>query len=450
MRLLRCYHTCVSNMTYNNNIRNEFHFDPLFHEKFDGNLLNLLHNLYTRLKNKHDFAMKKARETITAIYDNLTKDVQVMLDNAISSIVSAKKKGGKVVVVTGSGPNIHEGVTTLIAELIHKNIIDGVTTSSAVMAHEMAGVLEEVKRVDGIKLGLDEDILPRGNAFEINLLQPSIAEQLKEEMNIDEVLFNKALNMEGNIIIKAAGNMGYPLGLWIENLAKEIMLIAKSKGVPFEEVAGAAADRNTMLGAAYEKGIPIIVTIPQLVGGGMVGIAIGDSISINERSTKIAQMMGSADVIIESAVALTQEIHDGPFETYTGHGIWANWNGHETYSLKDKTLIRIDLDPTLKKAWDFDKQSGKVQSAIDKGLPKTKLMSIPFRMEMSGFARLEKSIPIVADLGSVWPIIAYRLEQELDISLDFMSYPQQSPEGKEMRKWIVGNIRPLDKDKLHF
>ncbi len=68
---------------------------------------------------------------------------------------------------------------------------------------------------------------------------------------------------------------------------------------------------------------------------------------------------------------------------------------------------------------------------------------------MSGFARLEKSIPIVADLGVVWPIIALRLEQELGISLDFISYPQQSPEGKKMRKWIVENIRLIVKEKLY-
>jgi hypothetical protein len=243
--------------------------------------------------------------------------------------------------------------------------------------------------------------------------------------------------------------MAYPLGMRDEMLAKEIMFIAKSKGVPFELVAGAGADKNTMLGAAFEKGIPLLVTVPQLVGGGMVGIAVADSISIMERSTKIAQMMESADVIIESAVVLTQEIHDGPFETYTGHGIWSQWEGYRTYSLKDKTIIRIDLDPALKTAWDFEKQSGEVQSAIDKGLPKTKLMSIPFRMEMSGFARLEKSIPVLADLGIAWPIIAYRLEQELNLSLGFMSYPQQTVEGKEMRQWIVENIKPIDKERLY-
>ena len=29
-----------------------------------------------------------------------------------------------------------------------------------------------------------------------------------------------------------------------------------------------------------------------------------------------------------------------------------------TYSLNEKTLIRIDLDPNLERAWDFEKKSG--------------------------------------------------------------------------------------------
>jgi hypothetical protein len=53
---------------------------------------------------------------------------------------------GRVVVVTGSGSNIHEGVTTQVAELIHKGLVDGVITSSAVIAHEMAGALDRVKK----------------------------------------------------------------------------------------------------------------------------------------------------------------------------------------------------------------------------------------------------------------------------------------------------------------
>ena len=99
--------------------------------------------------------------------------------------------------------------------------------------------------------------------------------------------------------------------------------------------------------------------------------------------------------------------------------------------LKNKTLVRIDLDPNLKKAWDFEKNSSTVQEAIDKGLPKTKIMDIPFRMEMSGFARLENSIPIVADIGIVWPVIAVQLEEKLGIELDFLSFPQNTDEGQK-------------------
>lgn len=392
--------------------------------------------------------MKTNRELIKNLYNELSPEVKEMVDNAVNSIVAAKKNGGKVVVVTGSGPNLHEGVTTLIAELITKGIVDGVTSSSAVVAHEMAGVLDEVIRVDGIELGFPENKLPRGNVFEITKMSDELLNQLKKEMLIDSNLIDKALTLNASIIIKAAGNMAYPMGLRSENLSKEILLIAKSKGVPFEVVAGAGADERTMLGAAHRKNIPCLVSVPQLIGGGMVGIAIADSISIMERTTKIAEMIGSADVIIESAVALTQEIHDGPFETYTGHGIWADWEGYPTYSLAKKTLIRIDLDSNLKKACDFEKNSSTVQEAINKGMPKTKLMSIPFRMEMSGFARLENSIPVVGDIGVIWPIMAYFIEQKLGIQLDFMSFPQQTPKGREMRKWIVENIRPVDKDKL--
>ena len=159
-------------------------------------------------------------------------------------------------------------------------------------------------------------------------------------------------------------------------------------------------------------------------------------------------MLSHADVIIESAVVLTQEIHDGPFETYTGHGIWSKWEGYSTYSLQGKTLIRIDLDPNLKIACDLEKKSSAVQKAVDRGLPKTKLMNIPFRMEMSGFARLENSIPIIGDIGVIWRILAWQLEQKLALDLSFVSYPQQSPEGQAMRKWIVDNVRPVDRSRI--
>ena len=393
--------------------------------------------------------MTQNRKNIELLYKELAKPVKEQLDRAIDAIIGAKKKGGKVVVVTGSGPNLHEGVTTLIAELIHKGIIDGVTTSSAVIAHEMAGVLDEVKRVDGKKLGFSGDLLPCGDVFEITIMTDDLTGEISKEMQLDTDLMKRALDEEGDIIIKAAGNMAYPMGLRTELLAKEILDHAKEKGLPFEQIAGRGADPKTMLGAGFQCNIPMLVTVPQLVGGGVVGMAIGDSISISERSERIARMLSDADVIIESAVALTQEIHDGPFETHTGHGIWSNWEGTPTFRLDGKTLIRIDLDPNLKKAWDFEKGSSTVQQAIDKGMPKTKLMSIPFRMEMSGFARLEKSIPVVGDIGMIWPIIASFVGQKLGIGLDFISYPQQSPEGRAMRNWIVENIQPIKKERLY-
>ncbi|MGE0075824.1 MAG: hypothetical protein AB7S52_11395, partial [Sphaerochaetaceae bacterium] len=291
-------------------------------------------------------------ETYTAM---LGAESLQFLDKSVEAIVEAKHRGGKVVVATGSGPNLHEGVTTLIAHLMDKGIIDGVTTSSAVVAHEMGGVLERVKRIVVSKSELagllDPARLPRGDVFELTIMDDEEWALLRSEMIIDEHVVAICKSCEGQVIIKAAGNMAYPMGLRTETVSNTVLEIARACGKPFEEVAGWGCDRRTMLGIGAKKHLPVLVSIPQLVGGGYVGIAVGDSISIAERSARIADMLGSADVIIESAVALTQEIHDGPFETYTGHGIWADWNGLRTYSLKGKTLIRFDLDENLKKAW---------------------------------------------------------------------------------------------------
>jgi len=85
------------------------------------------------------------RKVIENMHKSLPPKAKTRLRQATEVIVKTKQKGGKVVAVVGSGPNLHEGVTTLIAELIHKGIIDGVSTSSAVINHEMAGTLEKVK-----------------------------------------------------------------------------------------------------------------------------------------------------------------------------------------------------------------------------------------------------------------------------------------------------------------
>ncbi|GAK58043.1 hypothetical protein U27_05016 [Candidatus Vecturithrix granuli] len=386
---------------------------------------------------------------IEKLYESFGAQTKHRIDQVVSKIVQTKKQNGHVVVVTGSGPNIHEGVTTLIAELIKKDLIDGVITSSAVIAHEMAGSLDKVKRVKGKELpGIQPEFLPRGSIFEVTLMDNTVLHELQEEMIIDTELIERVLQAEGTVIIKAAGNMAYPIGLRTERIAAEIEALAQLAGKPFEYIAGLGADQRTMIGAGARKQVPVLVSVPQLIGGGRVGLAIGDSIPLKQRSRLIAQMLAQAEVIIESGVALTQEIHDGPFETYTGHGIWSAWEGIETFSLQEKTLARIDLDPNLEEVWRLEKSGGSVQKSIHEGMPKTKTFKVPFRMEMSGFARLESSIPIVGDLGVVWPIIAAHVSQQLGIELDFCSYPQESEQGKQMREWIVQNVKMLNKKRM--
>ena len=392
--------------------------------------------------------MEIKKEIIMMLYNDLKPEVRERVDTTVNQMVKIKEKGGKIVVATGSGPNLHEGVTTLIAELINKGIIDGVTTSSAVVTHELAGSLEKVHRVKGTKIGLPEDRLPIDFLFEASMMTEEELATVETEMFVDRGLMQKVLVSEGATIIKAAGNLAYPLGLRTEKLARQIETLAKANGLPFETIAETNTDPLTMLGAGYRNNVPVLVSIPQLVGGGAVGLALADSISITERSTKIARMLGSASMIIESAVALTQEIHDGPFERYTGHGIWADWEGYYTYSLAGKTLVRIDLDHNLELAWQKQRESNIVQEAIAKGLPKTKLTGVPFRMEMSGFSRLPGSIPIIADIGTIWPILAWQVSQRLELKLDYISYPQSTVEGQLMRDWIVKEVKFADREKM--
>jgi Deoxyhypusine synthase len=374
------------------------------------------------------------------------------LNQAVDQIVAVKQHGGTVVAVTGSGPNIHEGVTTLIAELIQKGVIDGVLTSSAVVAHEMAGTLDRIKRIraaDHPDLQLPPGPLPRGSVFEITELTAAGRAAIQGEIEEGWELYDRIAALPGDTIIKAAGNMAWPMGPRTERLAREGEAIARDAGVPFERVAGHAADPYTMIGAGARRGVPVLVSIPQLVGGGAVGLAIGDTISITRRARLVAETLAAADVIVESAIALSQEIHDGPYETYTGHGIWSAWEGEFSYSLRSKTLVRIDLDPNLENAWLQERQSAQIQAAVDRGLPKTKITGIPFRMEMSGFARLESSLPVTADIGIAWPILAAKVAGKLGVALDFLSAPQETSEGKEMRAWISENVRPLDRTRMH-
>ena len=98
--------------------------------------------------------------------------------------------------------------------------------------------------------------------------------------------------------------------------------------------------------------------------------------------------------------------------------------------------------------WISESDNG-MYEAINKGLPKTKMTNIPFRMEMSAFSRLNSSIPVIGDIGLIWPILASKVAQELDIELDFISAPQQTDEGKEMREMLVSEIESIDMKKIH-
>lgn len=104
------------------------------------------------------------RELLKTFFERQDERTQAGIKKATEKMAEVKKNGGKIVVACGSGPNIHEGVTTLIAELMDKGIIDGVTTSSAVVGHEMAGALDRVKMVSSDELGFDPEDMPRATS----------------------------------------------------------------------------------------------------------------------------------------------------------------------------------------------------------------------------------------------------------------------------------------------
>jgi hypothetical protein len=392
--------------------------------------------------------MKPSADRVHELEAGLDGETRARLDQAAAAIVRAKEAGERVVVVVGSGPNLHEGITTLLAGLIHAGIVDGVITSSAVISHEMAGALDRVHRVAASDLCAAGAAVPHDGMLEASRLSPELLDEVRRELPLDEDYYDALLAAPGSDIIKAAGNMAYPMGWRTERLAREAQALAVPAGLPLEMVVGFGADAMTMIGAGARRRVPVLVGVPQLVGGGAVGLAIGDSLPISERSARVARIVGGARVIVESAVALTQEIHDGPFETYTGHGIWAAWDGQWTYSLADKQIVRVDLDPNLERAWQEERQARSVSRAIAEGLPKTKLLGLAFRMEMSGFARLPGSLPLVADIGLVWPVLAWHVAAALDIDLDFLSFPQATPEGQAMRDWIVENVRPVNRQEM--
>ena len=127
-------------------------------------------------------------ESLKSIEGELDASTLARVELAADKIVAAKNRGGKVVVVTGSGPNIHEGVTTLLAELMRAGLVDGVTTSSAVVAHEMGGTLDRVKRCAGAGVGVPAGLLPLGGEFELTLLDDETLGEIQETLPLDQQL----------------------------------------------------------------------------------------------------------------------------------------------------------------------------------------------------------------------------------------------------------------------
>ena len=129
---------------------------------------------------------------VEQLYQALPDETKEFLNTAIAKVIEVKKRGGKVAAVIGSGPNLHEGVTTLIAALIHAGLIDGVTTSSAVISHEMGGTLDRVKRFDADILGdkCPENIRCRGNIYELTQLPEEEWARIRSELPLDEELIS--------------------------------------------------------------------------------------------------------------------------------------------------------------------------------------------------------------------------------------------------------------------
>src|SRR5580658_907670 len=159
-------------------------------------------------------AVRPSAAAIATLRESLPAGSRDHLEKAVSRIVEAKQRGGRVVVVTGSGPNLHEGVTTQIAELIQHGLVDGVITSSAVVAHEMGGTLDRVKR---IRMEPDADfevpvgLLPRGRVFEINQMPAAQRRDIEKELPEGWDMFDRLSALPGTVVIKAAGNMAWPM-----------------------------------------------------------------------------------------------------------------------------------------------------------------------------------------------------------------------------------------------
>ena len=74
-----------------------------------------------------------------------------------------------------------------------------------------------------------------------------------------------------------------------------------------------------------------------------------------------------------------------------------------------------------------------------------------FRTALSDARKAAATEPATRSVASrivIWPIIAMHASQRLGIELDFLSYPQEPEQGKEMSEWIVQNVKRLHKENM--
>lgn len=71
--------------------------------------------------------MELNRKLLTEFYDALDDRSRETLDLAVEKMIQSKKRTEKLSLLPAVAPISMKGVTTLIAELIDKGLIDGVT-----------------------------------------------------------------------------------------------------------------------------------------------------------------------------------------------------------------------------------------------------------------------------------------------------------------------------------
>ena len=98
-----------------------------------------------------------------------------------------------------------------------------------------------------------------GNKFELTELTPDELNGINAEISLDMDFISQLDELEGQTIIKAAGNMAYPMGLRTEMFAKDLLNLSTNKfsgKQPLECLAGLCADEKTMIGAGVKIRFP--------------------------------------------------------------------------------------------------------------------------------------------------------------------------------------------------